>query len=99
MVIDPETYVFNFGKYKGKTYEEVVKEDINYIRWCDEWIDWFTISPQEHERFRSILGLTLVQYQISTPSYKRRYYWPPPGTGGYAEDAEIWFGNHNCYGI
>ena len=30
---DAKNYVFNFGKYSGKSFEEVLKEDTGYIKW------------------------------------------------------------------
>ena len=29
-------YVFYFGKYKGKTVQEVIDKDINYIKWLEK---------------------------------------------------------------
>ena len=34
----PKNYVFRFGKYKGKTYAEVEKENKGYIKWFEETI-------------------------------------------------------------
>lgn len=38
--------MLQFGKYKGKTIEEVYKEDPNYIRWCAENISDPTIKAE-----------------------------------------------------
>ena len=35
-MINPETYVFNFGQYLFYTYNEVLKIDPGYIKWCAE---------------------------------------------------------------
>ena len=29
----PDNYVFNFGKHKGKTFNEVLKKDKSYLEW------------------------------------------------------------------
>ena len=56
MPIDPETYVFDFGKHKGKTYSELVNslfwEHIEYILWAHKSADRFTLPEKELERLR-----------------------------------------------
>ena len=37
--IDPLKYVLPFGKYSGKTIEEVMKIDVQYIKWAKNNID------------------------------------------------------------
>lgn len=32
--IDTETYEFDFGKYKGYSYQYVLNHDPSYIEWC-----------------------------------------------------------------
>ena len=34
---------FNFGKYKGRTWNEVSVENPNYIHWCIRNVAWFHI--------------------------------------------------------
>ncbi len=34
--VNKTNFIFNFGKYKGKTYPEVLKEDEKYIIWFEE---------------------------------------------------------------
>jgi hypothetical protein len=31
-----EPTVLQFGKYKGKTFEEIAQEDLNYVEWCSK---------------------------------------------------------------
>ncbi len=39
-----ENTIFNFGKHKGETLEEVAKKDARYIIWCMKKIDMFLIE-------------------------------------------------------
>jgi hypothetical protein len=48
--IDPDTYVFSFGKYRDSSYEEIFKDDPQYILWCHEEIDSFTLTNLELDR-------------------------------------------------
>lgn len=34
---------FNFGKYKGHTWNQVADINPNYIHWCIRNVAWFTI--------------------------------------------------------
>lgn len=46
---------FAFGKYKGQTVGTVMKTDTNYIIWCSENIDGFTVNKtvqQDIDTFR-----------------------------------------------
>ena len=42
--------VFWFGKYKGKTIEEVFEKDALYLAWCLDNIDSFRMSEEDEER-------------------------------------------------
>lgn len=42
--IDPETYIFTFGKHKGKSFLDVLTEDAKYLVWCLDELDWFTVD-------------------------------------------------------
>ena len=37
--------VFTFGKYEGMTIAEVYQKDPKYIKYCEENIDEFYVSP------------------------------------------------------
>lgn len=39
--------IFAFGKYKYKTYSEVIKSDPEYIKWCIMNIQGFGLTPEE----------------------------------------------------
>lgn len=47
--IDPDEYVFNFGKYKGEFYGDVRDKVPQYIQWCDDNLHWFKLSDEERE--------------------------------------------------
>lgn len=47
--IEPEEYVFGFGKHRGMTYLDVREIDPWYIQWCAESIEWFKLTPDEKE--------------------------------------------------
>lgn len=40
--------IFTFGKYKYKTYLEVIKSDPKYVKWCLQNIQDFSLSVDEH---------------------------------------------------
>jgi len=54
-VVDPDTYIFTFGKWKGEKYHSVPE---SYIHWCVENIKEFVLSFNEKER---ILNIALKQ--------------------------------------
>ncbi len=41
MGINPETYIFTFGKYEGTHIKDVPE---SYVYWCIENIEWFEIE-------------------------------------------------------
>lgn len=40
--------IFTFGKYKYKTYLEVIKSDPKYVKWCLRNIKDFSLTTDEH---------------------------------------------------
>lgn len=56
--VDPEEYysmqekalaselstVFTFGKYRGRTYDAVLRENPAYLIWAHENVEWFVLS-------------------------------------------------------
>lgn len=42
-------YIFTFGKYKGKTYSEILETDKEYINWSMENIEWFKKEVNKFE--------------------------------------------------
>lgn len=38
--------IFQFGKYKGKTVEEVTNENPEYLLWCVKNIEWFDLDDE-----------------------------------------------------
>lgn len=45
-VINPDTYVFTFGKYKGETFEHVAYINPRYVRWCIQNVEWFKVDKE-----------------------------------------------------
>ena len=45
--------IFTFGKYEGETLAEVFEKDPKYIKYCQENIDEFYISPEVLKELRS----------------------------------------------
>lgn len=37
--------VMTFGRYKGRTIEEMLEEAPDYLCWAHENIDWFVLEP------------------------------------------------------
>ena len=46
--------VFTFGKYEGMTIAEVYEKDPNYIKYCEENIDEFYVSPSVKRELKSL---------------------------------------------
>lgn len=45
--------IFTFGKYEGETLAEVFEKDPKYIKYCEENIDDFYISPDVLKELRA----------------------------------------------
>ncbi len=46
--------VFTFGKYEGQTIAEVYEKDPKYIKYCEENIDEFYVSPSLKRDLKSL---------------------------------------------
>lgn len=46
-------FKLNFGKYRGRTIDEILDEDPTYIRWCIDNIYWFKLSKEDEETVRT----------------------------------------------
>ena len=46
--------VFTFGKYEGMTIAEVYQKDPKYIKYCEENIDEFYVSPSVKRELKSL---------------------------------------------
>ena len=46
--------VFTFGKYEGLTIAEVYEKDSKYIKYCEENIDEFYVSPALKRELKSL---------------------------------------------
>lgn len=46
--------VFSFGKYEGKTIAEVYEKDPKYIKYCEDNIDEFYVSPSLKRELKSL---------------------------------------------
>lgn len=42
--IDPETYIFTFGKHEGESFLDVLTIDANYLVWCIENVRFFMVD-------------------------------------------------------
>jgi hypothetical protein len=51
--------VFNFGRNKGQTLEEVAKSDAQYILWCVRNIDKFLISKEDLLEYKNKYPINL----------------------------------------
>ena len=54
--------IFNFGRNKGKSLEEVAEFDAPYIYWCALNIDKFLISEKDFLAFQNKYEKTFVAY-------------------------------------
>lgn len=48
MKVNPDTYIFSFGKHKGYSYETVLVSDAQYIVWCADNIEWFELDDSDY---------------------------------------------------
>ena len=46
--------VFTFGKYEGMTIAEVYEKDPKYLKYCEENIDEFYVSPSVMRELKSM---------------------------------------------
>jgi broad specificity phosphatase PhoE len=58
VLIDPKRFEFRFGKYKGMTYDEVKKEDPQYLMWCHNEIEWFELPCDEVDEIEELTSDT-----------------------------------------
>lgn len=61
-LIDPEEYVFTFGKYKGDFYGDVREKDCTYIQWCDDNLHWFNLPDDEREYIDELVADEYDEY-------------------------------------
>ena len=60
--IDPGTYVFDFGKHKGKSYQDLLWsgvaliEDIQYVLWAHDKVDKFKLPEDEIIKLKARLS-------------------------------------------
>jgi hypothetical protein len=54
MQVRPETFVFGFGKHEDETYEDVLYYDAQYIVWCHNNVEGFTLSERDLNHAKSM---------------------------------------------
>ena len=64
--IDTEKYVFKFGKYKGQTIDDVCEKDPQYLLWCHDNLNNFTLSREDISLIEE-----LAEEQYSYNSYNK----------------------------
>ena len=48
--INLDTYVFTFGKHKNETAKTVLQDDPQYLKWCNDNIEWFKLTATDLDR-------------------------------------------------
>ena len=38
--------IFDFGRHKGKSIQDIVKKDYSYLSWCIENVEWFALAKE-----------------------------------------------------
>ena len=61
-----ENTIFNFGKHKGETLEEVAKKDARYILWCVRKIDKFLISIEDLTAYQNKYPIYFTGIEMNT---------------------------------
>lgn len=90
--------ILEFGRYKGKTFAEVMEEDIEYMKWFIREIDNVVLWDKEEEymyRFddelRSIIRSREKIYKENSEyyedDYEEEYYEDEPY---YTNDEDMW---------
>ncbi len=51
--------VIRFGKYDGKTYEEVLKLDPSYLQWAHENVIGFDLSMEQQSEVKTAVDAAL----------------------------------------
>lgn len=64
---------FNFGKYKGKTIEYVVKEEPSYIQWCILNLYTFYISIELLQELVNINPKFIVREEVTKKLKLKNY--------------------------
>ena len=49
---------FDFGKYKGRIIDDILKHNPGYVVWCIENIEWFRLSEADKERAYELYATT-----------------------------------------
>jgi len=77
--MNTSNYTFNFGKYKGKPYNEVLGLNPHYIYWCHQNVEWFELSEND---------FTILQEEIYRQNQWRNSRCRPYTCGdfGYQDD-------------
>jgi len=68
-VVDINTYVFEFGKYKGKSYRKVSDINPGYLIWCHNNVDSFTLDKIEFNHLRERCSRYLRIYRPDDSEY------------------------------
>jgi len=69
--LNPDKWVFTFGKHKGKVLRDVLNEEPSYVWWCIRKFEWFVVSDQLFQ-----IAKNLGCYQPNPP--KRKEYFANP---------------------
>jgi len=85
-----------FGKYKGKTILEIIKESPSYIKWCGDNVEGFSFV--ENEDFRKLLKKYLDREQAEI-----REFWEGEDNNSYRSYdnslSDVLDGEYGCWGF
>ena len=72
-MINPQSYTFSFGKYKGKEYKSVVNwvEGVQYAIWAHDNVSDFILPQEEYDRLRK----ARLDYNMKKTNYKKGGGW------------------------
>lgn len=83
--------VFNFGKYKGKKVDEVIKENPEYVDWARNNVEWFSLDVSQEKKLDEFLQFN-KQLKKESKSFTHPDMRMFPEDGDY--DPESMFGSH-----
>lgn len=62
-MIVKKTDKIGFGKYKGKTVQEILEDDPTYVRWLIDNVETFKMSPEDtRETLDRATEADLIEY-------------------------------------
>lgn len=63
---------FFFGKYKGMYIDDVIKNDLQYIGWCINNVEFFKFNEEETRMYNQAVHKQIVE-NSKAKNYAKKY--------------------------